>query len=70
MADEQPKRTHTARLLKILDEELKAQRSEPEYVEERIAMRKKHGRLVDEYVHVLKTPDAASDPAPPTPEDT
>src|SRR4051812_48402838 len=50
VVSEKRARTHTARLLRILDEELQQQRVEPEYLEERIQMRKKHARLVDDYV--------------------
>ena len=49
------KRTHTARLLRILDQELAGQGTPDDYIEERIERRKKHTHLVTEYIETLRS---------------
>ena len=60
MDESSRKRTHTARLLRILDQELVEQETPGDYIEERIERRKKHAHLVSEYIDNLRR---ASDPA-------
>ena len=54
MDESSRKRTHTARLLKILDRELVEQETPDDYIEERIERRKKHTHLVAEYIENLR----------------
>ena len=60
MDESSRKRTHTARLLRILDQELVEQETPDDYIEERIERRKKHTHLVAEYIENLRR---ASEPA-------